>query len=97
MRARDDFALAHDNCPYRHFLGGVCFLCLSQCVAHEILIGWRLDHPPLYNSSTSYTLTKLLLAIITLLTFLTLYHFHRRNACPEKFLRILGTAHGRQH
>lgn len=44
MRARDDFALAHDDRPYRHFVGRVRFLGLSQSVVHEIFIGWRLAH-----------------------------------------------------
>jgi len=44
MRARDDFALARDDRPYRHFIGRARFLCQSQCVAHEIFIRQRFEH-----------------------------------------------------
>jgi len=44
MRARDDFTLAHNHRPHRHFVRCVRFLPLSQCFAHEIFIRQRFEH-----------------------------------------------------
>jgi hypothetical protein len=39
MRARDDFALAHNHRAHWHFVRCVRFLRLSQCFAHEMFVG----------------------------------------------------------
>jgi hypothetical protein len=44
IRTRNDFAVAHDHCAYRHFVSCVRLLRLSQCFAHEILVRQRFDH-----------------------------------------------------
>jgi len=44
VSARYDLALANDNSANRNFVAAGCFFGKAHRFAHEILVGWRLNH-----------------------------------------------------